>query len=377
MAATSALPSPLTFGLGCFAFEMTRGDTERVVKFQTWADEVTSALCGIPSIEKVDVHLDRLDLNRDEWSVGAQRSGGPPEVQFFEPDLTGSQIAFEVSIPKRLHPELLDGQTHECEKFRVETLYEYRGPCSFVTCLDGPGDGALAVRLLWRFLRREIPRSSESVVFTNLGPSPFHARFALAPSGHGAVEPVQWEKVGTFGYTAYSLTYDAGQYASIEDAYDDVQFRLSHELSLFYDLVRLRNWSMEMSSHLNNATSALVSRHHAKGLKAAVGRVFRSGADARTLGLETLQARLELGYHVEYARDAVRDTYSQTKILGCLREFVDEYIPASENVAFKSALDVVHFAEGTRTKELEIAVISASTFLGGLAGAVAALVAGS
>jgi hypothetical protein len=184
-----------------------------------------------------------------------------------------------------------------------------------------------------------------------------------------------WEVVSRYGYADLVLTYPARAFDSIEDAYADVKFALASEMSLFYLLIRYQAWSLRISSFLMNKTSDLVDIHTKKGLAGSFSRLFRTGAIARRLGLEALQAKLALGFYIEVASEAVADTYAQSGVIGCLRDFVDGAMPSAENGAISNALDVVAFAENGRTKEVEIAVVSASTLLGGAAGALAAIIA--
>jgi hypothetical protein len=183
MPISSDLPAPLSFGVGCFAFETVATTEPRVVKFEEWRAGVEAALANIPSVEQVEVTFDSNEVVADWWLVAATPDPDEaPWTQGFEPDLRGARVTFEVSIPHRLHSELLGGDSpHSGERFRVETVYEFHGPCTFVTCLDSQGSGSEAVRLLWNFLRREIPRASADITFTLVGPSPMHADFTLAP----------------------------------------------------------------------------------------------------------------------------------------------------------------------------------------------------
>ncbi|WP_448610867.1 hypothetical protein [Geodermatophilus sp. URMC 60] len=350
---------------------------EREVLHETWRSKVEEALGRISSVEKVEVTFDAALLRSDRWTLKPAVTDGPPVMQRFQPNIPDAEVTFEVAIPRRLHPELLDGETHASERFRVETIYDYHGPCTFVTCLDGDGDrdGSLAVRLLWRFLRQQIPRVSDDIVFTLLGPSPFHASFQLEP-GDTKGQPVSWEVVRHVGYSDIRVHFSAEQFSDAHRAFTYVQFRLARELSLFYYLVRMQNWGREYSRHLTARTSALVSDHNATGWRASMHRVFGSAAEARSLGLDALGAKLLFAHNEEYALDSVTRVYAQSDAVGCLRKWVDEVSPTTASPELETTLEVVRFAEAGRSKELEIAILSASTLLGGIAGAAAAMIAG-
>lgn len=368
----AATDARVTFGMGCFVFEFDRAKPGRIVTVDKWREELERALLAMANVSDVDVSLEDFEGAKDaSWS--ASSFDIQTEVQDFEPMPMGAHVTFEIVVAKRLHPELLDGETLDAERFRVFTTYGYFGPCTFVTCLDGDADGALAVRLLWRFFTRELSKHTSSIVFENLGPSPFHASCSVRlVDGDSS----GWERLPRVGYDSFRFSVGSDECdGDLAEAVAVTQAQLSQELSLFYGLVRDRNYALHASYALTSKTEELVASHQRTGLRAAASRVFKSGAKARSLGLEALDLDLFVRNASRSDEDARKNVYSDSRTIGALRSHVEEMLKEIQTIRFDNAMDVVHFVEGGRSKEMEISVIAGATVLGGLAGGLVALLA--
>lgn len=367
--------SVVTFGIGCFAFEFAN-PSEGPFTMGYWQAEVEKALLSMANVSNVSVELDsQTTPSEAEWPVVAPQQGaGRPMLRYFHPTPSMGTVSFEISIASRLHPDLLDGQTLPCERFAVVISFEWDGPCTFVTCLEGDGeaDGAHAVRLLWRFFRREFTKHTNTIEFTLLGPSPFHARFEVAVDS--TVETVAWESLGVRGYDQIRFRVNPALCGGdVASATRLVHSRLADEAALYYSIIRDKNYLQEYSVYLRTKTVELVEAHQRRGLRATFGRLFKSGARARALGLEAMNHQLALRNALAADRDSAKGTYSNTETFSTLRGPVDEELDRLSETSFDNALEVVRFLETSRTKEMEVAVVASSTLLGGIAGTVAAV----
>lgn len=367
----------VSFGIGCFAFEVADARREEVWEFDEWRSAVQTALSALPNVADVVVDLEVSMLLGPEWTPFRDDSeSSPPSLKEFEPDIPGTFVEFDITIPRRMHADLIEHELAS-ERFTVTTMYEFHGPVTFVRGVDHLEHGSQAVRLLWRFLERELPKQSTDIKFTNLGPSPFHVDAKLSPADGGDVQesPFECSRTRLAGYDMLDFKYSTDEFSDIHDATYDLYDRLSGELSLFYKLVRLRNLALHSDLYLAEGTAALVAGHQKRGLRATVRRIFGASGPARQLGLAGLSAKIQNASSAALATREINEVLSPSDRLRCFEGELREYAPSLESLVVRNTLEVVDFVETGRSKEFEIAIVGASTLLGGLAGAIAAVVA--
>lgn len=371
-AAAGTSPDRIEFGMGCFAFE--KGEEVILSRDEkaAWATAVESALAAIPSVS--EVYIETGADYHGSWSFGPKERPGQPRFQMFRPMPIGAKVRFTIGIPKRFHAGLLRGETLACEKYSVDTYYEYHGPCTFVTCLEGEADGTAGVVLVREFLQRELPRHQSDVTLSTLGPSPFHARVAVerrsAESDLAGVE-----RLPSRGYADYRIWMPYAGEEDLREVARDIQLGLADELSIFYGLVRYVNYGLDLDFYLNSKAESLMEDSLRKGLKGWLRRVFFLGSRTRELGLEEISHRLVMQSTVLEASEvvqAVADRAEDSLLLSAL----EAQVKALSNLPLNQVSEIVEAIEGSRAHDMEVAVISASTLLGGFAGGVvAALVA--
>lgn len=355
----------LPFGVGCITFEWV--GVSRFTGLQ-WGEAVEKALLAIPSIE--DVHVlpgDDEDVLRDvPDGVNVAQRGG------WVPNSLDASVRFTVTIPRRMHSDLHEGLGHLGEVFLVIMRYEYDAPVTFVISLDGVGSGSDGVILVREFLKREVPKRTEELRINTLGPSPFHAHFVLQETQ--AVD--HWEVCSEArrGYDEVQYTFPANGYGSILEATDDLVDMVADEFSVFYALQLRRDRRLRDSVRLLSETARLVGLHQRRGAKGWFVRLFRSSTDARLLGVTALDFILDLEMDSEFARERIEGLYREP-YLAPHREKLDQAANESFDAPARSALDVVAFLEGGRTKEFEVSVVAGATLMGAVAGAIASMIA--
>jgi hypothetical protein len=104
----------VAFGMGCFVFEVADQHRGVAWTYEEWRSEVEGALPNVATVSVTSPRQPRMN----GWTpavIPAESSGVP--IAPFEPTID-YVIAFEMTIPKRMHPELLyGGRVLGSEKF--------------------------------------------------------------------------------------------------------------------------------------------------------------------------------------------------------------------------------------------------------------------
>jgi hypothetical protein len=358
----------ITFGIGCLTFEYRDPTHEN----EGWKEAVGRALNGLANVRDVSVEANGyLGPYRDE-PVGLSDEDAA-DRRILHPHPISGRVAFTISILTRPQESGRAYRPTGAEEFRVHIHYALRSPVAFVIPIADPdvetqGDSAvIAVR---KYLEREI--RDETVRFVTIGPSPFHTRGSLAPLEGTQGFGVEVER--RIGYDRHNFAYDPTQYRSALEAMDELEDQLVPELSLFYGFVRSRNRRIARSARVARLTGELIAMHTASGLAARVERLFRAGGRARDLTLSVLTAE----FRVEEDRaDAAAeiDTHYAANALPVFRKEVEAEAADEFHGYLENARRVTELLEQGRSKDFELLVVAASTLLGGIAGAVAVLVA--
>lgn len=339
-----------------------------------WPALVESSLLAIPSVTEVRVEVDRSNLS--DFSLDEPLIDDDNERGYFWPEPPFGALWFDVTIPKRMQPELL-GESGDvgAESFRVRTDYGWHGPCTFVSCLDGDEatEPEKAVRLVHAFIKQELERSNSLIRIARVGPSPFHMTGSIA-EGDGPSEPLTFKVVEIVGYHSYEFEYLATAFDDIDDAETALQYAIAPDLQLFYDLARRQSRREMEAFRLSVVAVELARRHTATGLASWFHRVFRSGTSARRLALEAMQARLVSAQDAEYARTSIQSNIDNTDVLNAFTNFLVEESHDSTRTEIDTAVEVARLVEGARSSDYEVAVIAGATLLGGLVGGLAGAV---
>lgn len=362
------------FGAGCLTFRVPNCQS-----VTTWFSQVENALSRLASIDEIQV------VNRgNEFAAGCTTvdyDNGSVE-SFMQPSAGG--ISFKVAIPERLQKGRTSGigdghATLGATEFRVYVQFEYYGPVTFVECLNSRlGDEALGsegVIIVREHLKSELDRAGGAAELVVVGPSPFHVDFRVTVIDD--VDPGDVEVVRVMrrpGYDLCEFTF-YGDYP-LSQLKEEIAFEMiGEELSVFYELVRGSNEAGHELQRLNGKLGAIISSQQRKGVRASLARIFRTPKQARELMLELVHAELASIGRSQWATESIESvTNYRGRVL-----FLDKMqAQASDTYLGELHLlrDAASILEAGRAKEFEIAVIAASTLLGGIAGALAALLAG-
>lgn len=366
----------LAFGLGCMTFEMPGGvdpGTEA-----GWQARVEDALKELASVSDLDVAprdlapVAMLDPAEEFFDFGSGTQCG-----MFRPHPRGGAIRFTVRIPKHIQDDLYPGPRGSkagAEEFRVEIRYNARYPLAVVVARGAelnsrPQDAFIVVR---QFLRRELALRSELEVGV-IGPSPAWSDCFLVAGEASAGQSFAVEYVP--GARRHLFTYDSEEFADDVEAGAALFEHLSREMTFYYDQQVRRNRRMFRARAVQGDVAALIALHGRKGFRAAASRLFKSGGLERAATLRALSALLAEQEDKRRAEEWIPRIYAND-YLQAWRFFTDEVIRESYRPNLEYAQQIVELLGGRRSKEFEVSVVAASTLLGALAGALAALLAG-
>ncbi|MBA4609599.1 hypothetical protein H1W00_14030 [Aeromicrobium sp. Marseille-Q0843] len=381
----TTFPKSWCFGVGCLAFEYK----ERPIEFTLgeWAAEVRASLEKISTIDEIDIAVENSQARYKQKASLAEgevatSSAGAFLTQRFIPQVVGQRISFEISITSRLHEQFIGARKLRAERFRVDVHYAYYGPVAFIACLEpkaARGAGSAAVVLVRKFLADALEKSDGNIRLSVLGPSPFHASFYALPAqvdGEETISRFTWEEGPRAGYRSAAIHYSDLPDASSIDVWKELQWVLADEFSAFYAVMQRRLRRMKNNSLVFQQTEELVAASTAGGFKGWFTRVFKTAARSRGLGLLAMQAQLMTISDDEFAQERLTALPRETRTLGIALEEIKQASTYAETDAVDSALAMVKFLESGRSRDFEVAVIAASTTLGAVAGALAAVIAG-
>jgi hypothetical protein len=350
-----------------------------------WKKKLTAALGDIAAVGELTV-----ESSLEVGLVGVRDALVP----------TIGRVEFTLAIPKRIQDELnpLSLPFPDAgERFRIITLLEFHGPATFVFCEDSIEDaraGTSAVFYVREFLQRELARSSHSARLVSIGPSPFHADLKVvwdsSPSQDitSSEPPLDPEKPPVRGYidprtnkrpwgTEIEIVCRPRVATDpFEMVTEIVLTALAKELSLFYQLVRDTDERRELANELAERAGDLVGLHRTEGLKGALTRLFKTAPAARDLMLDAITAETMQREHEMQGREAINDLYSSIYGWKLFANDLDSQLKEDFSPLVDAARKTGELLEGSRKKEYEIMILSASTLLGAAAGAIAALIAG-
>jgi len=362
------------FGVGCFVFVV-----DKFENISDWFARIEDALGSIGSIDDLVVSKDVESMFGGVLSL----VGSDGEVEgCFQP--TDGRIQFRINIPRRLHEKLGSwgdvDDTEAVTEFNVDVRFEYHGPVVFVQSVDAPSSSypspSAGVILVREYLSKELEKLAMGVTFQTIGPSPFHVEFET--SVHPKEDmPENWPGpmavIKHPGYDLFRATF-YGDF-KIENALEFTQDFLADELALFYDLTRvvlIRSMKLDL---VRGSLEELIKFHQNRGVRALFSRVFRTSQRARRLLVDVLESEIEEVRAKQFGEEAIREQFSATNKSPQFAEKLRDVQELSYLEELRAIRESVSTLDSGRANDFEVFIISASTILGGIAGAVAALIA--
>ena len=154
-------------------------------------------------------------------------------------------IKFDLYIPFRIQEEILESirtPPVETENFRIHIRYPYHGAVSYVELVttERSFHPSTAVMVVREYIEHQLDQHSTEVMFTCIGPSPFHADFHV----EGYVKQCQdderliCEINDQRGYARITFRFCDDDVCTLDDAFRVLFHCLDDEFDLFYEIGR-------------------------------------------------------------------------------------------------------------------------------------------
>lgn len=366
----------VAIGFGCFWFGVT-ADAPESFTGSDYLDEIQAALGQVSAIEDVEVEVGSAfrEATFSRPDTHHHIAGG---VGLFPPMQFG-ELRFRLVIPQRVQRDITGVGSASTERFQVTITPAYRVAAAMVECLDSPqeDDPSGAVQIVRELLMIELGRlSSPWVEFQFLGPSPAHVDVHLHANTSTASGDEEFTLMTSTqpAYRRLSYSYDLGAYPSATEAAAGFFAAVHSELDLLYLAKQIYLVSAEQWSQIQGLVASTVKAQRSTGVKAFAARTFGARQmDNARIAL----AEFELDYLGLSAllRSDANTTYAAgtTTYLG---DYVNPDLDDLREFPVSQVGELLGILEHRRLTDRELFIVAIASTLGGVAGAVGALLAG-
>ena len=367
--------SRMAFGIGSWDFGIRCDLTSRFTIAQ-YVNLLTHALESIPSLNNLEI-VPEPDDHGDRVIDANCGTSTPNGLHIFSHGSLYS-ISFDLYIPFRIQIELggpfVESDTNT-EHFKVHTRYDYYSPVVFVELVGGdkPSVPSSAVMVIRDYLEFECERSSHNLLFSCVGPTPFHANFYIESHPDSHVSDIfNCEDLRLRGYSKITFTYCVLSFGTMQDAFEDLMEELADELGVYYkvqrdDFRRYRQWH-----NISTLLTHLTDHFDQTGWRKILWLTFTRGNDLNKLSVALARFEANRVSTEHSIAQAFRSTYSK-RGGHFLKEYVEENIENRPIFPQDPTMDLVAFIEGRRIKALEFIVTLSAAIVGGIIGSLITL----
>ncbi|MGB2569218.1 hypothetical protein ACPFP2_12300 [Micromonospora citrea] len=300
---------------------------------------------------------------------------------YFTPHPVAGMLRFRITIPRRIHKELMPFVTGEhSEEFTVLVCYWNDFPVTYV--LEGNDvklPDSIGVAIVREFLQKELKRlgaEADGVSLSCLGPSPFHANFHLAPCAEPIPDSsgIAIEKVNSKS-TTILIRYDASHLKTSADAFARFSELTIAQFSYYYYQVALRHRRLDSAIRISNLTAGLIEMHQLSGFRGWVLRAFRSGRLAREISLAAISYEFETTTEQQSAKRTLDELYDKSSI-ALFRPWIESEIEEDFIAEHKASRETADLLEPRRLREANTLLVLLVAVISALMGATAKLLIG-
>jgi hypothetical protein len=368
------------FGVGCFHVGL-REASARVTSGAQYIEAIRRILETAPNVSAVEIDADEEFLAEEFDTIEPSPLETGPG---YFPSPAFLVMSYDIYLPNRVQEELT-GRSEEIlgifsDRLRVTTSYPAYGlPVTFVQVVDPSSrpTASSAVFVVRRFLEKLFSDgTNHGLKFESLGPSPFHANFSIecadrVPSGNTVAE-FECEVCRSRGYDGISFKYRSGQFPTVQDACQRLWDLLEDELGVYYFVEQCRarmltDWC-QMGDMVRKMTdvqqrwgffSPVV---RGKAIREVVGRVMSAAVEFE---IESLEFSAVISDDRRKLEDSEEPFF--------LHVYLDQAVKEVPNYPVEGIISLANFVEGRLTRGVEAAVVLTAAVIGGVLGAVVAM----
>ena len=358
------------FGVGCLDFGLrckpsTRFSINQYVTLLTKGLESVSSLNNLKIVPELDDQTNATITSAD----GIHANDG---MAIFSHGIVWS-ITFDLYVPFRIQNDLAGAhmQSHtKTENFNVHIRHAYHSPVAFVELVDAdePPEPSSAMGVVRKYLRRECQRSSHDLVFSSVGPTPFHANFRVearaAQNRGGAFE---FKELSSRGYSDITFFYCASSFNTARAALEQLINELEDELDVFYKIQCDNSRKYKRWGQIEQLRFPLSRDFERMGWRQIIRRALTRGRDLKKLSIALAEFETDQMSDEHFTKEAFRNTYRKGAS-AFLKAYVEAEMEGRPVFPTKPTTDLLEFIEGRRLKALEFLVVLAAAIVGGVTG---------
>ena len=358
------------FGVGCWDFGLrckpsTRFSINQYVALLTKGLESVSSLNNLEIVPELDDQTNTTINSED----GIHADDG---MEIFSHGIVWS-ITFDLYVPFRIQNDLAGAHIQfdtKTENFNVHIRHAYHSPVAFVELVDAdePPAPSSAMVVVREYLRRECQKSSHDLVFSSVGPTPFHANFRIeARAAHNRGGAFELKEASSQGYSDITFFYCAFSFNTARTALNEVINELEDELGVFYKIQRDNSTKYERWDRIEQLKSRLTRYFERMGWRQIIRRALTRGRDLKKLRIALAEFETDQISDEYVTKKAFRNTYRKGAS-AFLKAYVEAAMEERPVFPTKPTTDLLGFIEGRRLKVLEFLVVLAAAIVGGVTG---------
>ena len=364
------------FGIGCWDFGLRREGPFKL-ELKEFLSSLKEGLESDSSLNNLEIYPRFKKYEFSERSLRESKFG----TGVF-PGQSLRRIKFDLYIPSRIQQELIGpnyrASDTNTQNFRVHMYYPYHGPVAFVELLDENNfsRSSTAVQVVREYMDSRLNKSPSNLVFSFVGPSPFHAEFQI--EGHspltGTEALYECKTTDRPGYPDITFQCTTDNFANASVASEQLFHTLEDELSLFYrihrsDVQKLKHWrdiekNVSEVTELYNKTSRCQRLHFP----------WSRGRDLVALPVSIVAFEKNHIVNDHHMKTGNRKIY-QGKEFAFLKGFLESALKDRPIFPTRQMSELVEFIEKRRSRNLESLMVLIAAVTGALIGASIALLA--
>ena len=365
------------FGVGYWDFGLRYdGPVPFTLDLEQYITRLRAGLEADPSLNNLEIVPWPLEKTIFTQSNLRETDTGP--AIFPGRSISLHRIKFDLHIPRRYHRELTEPfpTELETENIRFHVHYPFYGPVCFVELIDTDtsSDPSKAIVVARRYMQRWLNKPSNEVVFTTIGPSPFHADFYI--EGHktpnNTDRAFEYEILKTRGYADVTFRCCTEQYKTAMEARSALFYALEDELDLFYEIQRRDSESYRQWDDVQQLASNVIEQFKITGW-AQLHHTLTRGRKLAALRVSLVEFEQGNLLKEHALNTACRRVYGDGRIT-FLKSFIDDKLKDRRMFLTKQLIDLVEFIERRRSKSLEFLIVLIAALIGGIAGTIITLI---
>lgn len=359
----------VAFGVGCWDFGLLH-DSPFPLDLNQYVALLRKGLEAVSSLNNLEIvpfEDEEIEINEGYLT---ETDAGPTILSH---DLL-YHVEFDLYIPFRIQKELIGPHVQSetrTENFRVHIHYLYHSPVSYVELIkdNDSSQPSTAMRVVREYMKNQLDQSSSNVIFTFVGPTPFHADFLI----EGYVTQNQTDNIFDCelldhpGYADITFRYCTDTIRTIEEACEALFHELDDELSLFYKIHRNDSQKHERWAEIEQITSNLTEHFKKSGWRERLRTARTRGRELAALYVSLAQFEADHILDEHYTNTAYRSLY-KSKNSAFMRSFLESALKDRPVFPTKQMTDLMAFIESRRSKTIELLIVLIAAVVGGIVG---------